>query len=162
MKLRTCVCTQFTECANNREFRFICQSQLPHGYYQRLLLNMDRRVHWTPRAKFVLFSFRYQIRHFTAILYVSEMLQWSTVSPWRQELSYVSVTKVCNWKYLCIVNETGKKNNVAVSSIILFVRFHRCLQPFCGRIETFIVCATCFAPSGCTSLAFWNCQYWLN
>jgi hypothetical protein len=49
------VCTQFTECAHNREFRFISQSPLPHGYYHRLLLNMDRRVHWTPRAKFVFF-----------------------------------------------------------------------------------------------------------
>ena len=40
------------------------------------------------------------------------MLQWSTVSPWRQEVSYVCATKVCNWKYLCIVNETGKKKNM--------------------------------------------------
>lgn len=64
MKLHTCVCTKFTECAHNREFRFIRQSPLSHGYYQRLLLNMDRRVHWAPRAKFVLFFFPLSVTSF--------------------------------------------------------------------------------------------------
>jgi hypothetical protein len=45
MKLHTCVWTQFTGCAHNREFIFTCQSALPNGYHQRLLLNTDRRVH---------------------------------------------------------------------------------------------------------------------
>jgi hypothetical protein len=68
---------------------------------------------------------------------ISEMLQWTEVSPVQKEVIYVYMTNFCNLKYFCIVNKI--KRYVALGVVLLLVSFQRCLCIlYVSLVKTFL------------------------